>query len=210
MTGSDTDLQFPRIRHANKDNLPRELQFLQPLNAADPQYARIMVSPRKYVASQDGSPQTLAISAVIASVFNANTLAVGTWSLPPAGVGVLFEAIRANIICNDASGQIQVNAPLIIGLAGGINLVTVPPACPAPFVFPKLSGVSWQMQARQPMLCYLPSDGAFPNGPAAQIGLTNLDSTATHTYSRTLYYIYRYIYDIDWSKERVYVAGTMV
>ena len=72
-----------------------------------------------------------------------------------------------------------------------------------------ISGASFQLIADIPMTPYLPSDGAYPNGPAAVFNLLNSDSAATHTYSRVISYIYRYVYDIDTTKEKVYVMGTL-
>lgn len=193
----------------SKDTVPRELQFLQPLNASSDQATRIMVSTRKYGGSVDGSAQTLAISAAVVVQFNANTITTGSWTAPPQGAGVIFEACRAAIITGDASGKIQIAGPVIISSIPTVNARLNFNPTPLPFTFPAINGVSYQLIADMPMVPYLPSDGAYPNGPTAVFPIINTDAAATHTYTRSISYIYRYVYDIDTTKEKVYVMGTL-
>lgn len=193
----------------SKDTLPRELQFMQPLNASSDQVARIMVGPRAIITVSDPAAQTLAISAAQFTSFSANDIIAGTWTKPPGNAGVLYEAIRYGITTQDASGKIQLTVPSWIAISSGINAVIAPGNSPLPYTLPAINSCTYEIRALTPMPASLPVDPPLANGPSASIGLINTDGAATHTYKRFISYVYRYIYDIDTTKERVYVTGTL-
>src|SRR5215831_7460785 len=186
-----------------KDNLPAELQFIQPLNASDPQRARVMVSPRIWVNTVDTVDQTINANVVTYFAWHSNIITPNSWMAPPANAGVLFEMIRAGISCRDTSAKLEVTIPLLLyyGQTYNCSLTTHP--SPLPMLYPAVIGAFFEIRAQTPMPPYLPSDGAMPNGPTANMGITNTDAAAPHTYRRWIAYCLRYIYDIDWTKERV-------
>jgi hypothetical protein len=192
-----------------KDSLPRELQFIQPLSASDPQFARIMVSPRRTISVADAGNQSLAASATSLITFSANDLVAGSYSPPPAGVGLLFEHFRATIQATDTSAKLQITVPLRLALNTPLQLPLAPFVTPIPFTFPALATATYTLIAATPMPVWLPTDAPFANGPQAYFGLTNSDGAGAHTYQRYITYLYRLIYDIDSSKEKVYVLGTL-
>jgi hypothetical protein len=192
-----------------KDSLPRELQFLQPLSANDPQTARIMVGPRQLVIAQDAANQTATASSAATVQFSANTILAGAWNTPSAAIGVLYETIRANIISEDTSGKLQITIPLTIGIAPNINVPLANYPTPIPMTFPAIANAAFEIRTLPPTMPYLPTDGPYPNGPAAIFGLVNTDGAASHTYKRTIVISFRYIFDVDYTKERVYITGTL-
>lgn len=192
-----------------KDTLPRELQFVQALNANTSQFSRIMVGPRKTVSLSDSTPQSLAASTSLNFAWNANTIAAGTWTPPPTGVGVVIEMFRGAIQCADASGKLQIVGPAILSHIPGMHVGAAWNPNALPFTYPLLINVMWTLTALTPMPPYLPTDGPYSNGPAVQMILTNTDGAGAHTYNRYIGYVYRYVYDIDTSKEKVYVTGTL-
>jgi hypothetical protein len=206
--GHDLESRRPRF-WSGKDTLPRELQYLQPLNAADPQMTRIMVGPRVTININDSADQSLAASTVTQVNYSANTPVPAAWTTPPAGVGVVCETIRGSILATDNSAKLQV--------VGGLNLSCGPVATtelapfptPIPFSFPAMVNSQFRLQAHIPCMIYLPSDGLWPAGPGFSMVLSNTDAAAPHIYRRYLYATYRLVYDIDSTKERVYVMGTL-
>lgn len=194
----------------SKDTLPRELQFLQPLNASTAQFTRIMVGPRQILTSQDAADQTLTTSQATLTSFGANDLVPNSWTKPPANAGVLWEAIRYGITARDASGKIQLTIPSWIAISTGINAVIAPGNSSLPFTMPPINTALYEIRALVPMPASLPVDPPLANGPSCSIGLVNTDGAASHVYRRFISYVYRYIFDIDTSKERVYVMGTLV
>lgn len=193
----------------SKDNLPRELQFIQPLNASSAQMTRIMVSPRRAVSVSDATPQSAALSSAAIISFSANDIAAGSWSTPQTGVGVIFENMRALIQAADASGKLQINLPVRLSINTWFQLPLSANPCPLPATLPAINTAAYAAIALEPMAPWLPSDPSFTNGPTAVFGLINTDATAAHTYYRIINYVYRYIYDIDYTKERIYVTGTL-
>lgn len=191
-----------------KDPLPRELQFLQPLDASTDQARRVMVGPRQYLNVQDATDQTVAASGVVFVSYGANNIAAGSWSKPPANAGVIFEHLRANISGQDASGKLAITIPLVLGTGPIVNAPISAYALPLPFTFPA-SNVRYEIRALTPMPAYQPTDGDFSIGPTATFTIINTDGAAAHTYRRALVAIYRYFFDFDYTKERVYVLGTL-
>lgn len=190
-----------------KDPLPRELQFLQPLDASSDQAKRVMVGPRQILQVQDAADQTVAASGVVFVSFGFNNIVPGTWSKPPANAGVIFEHFRANISGQDASGKLQVTIPLVLSVGPVANVPLSQYATPVPFTFPA-SNVRYEIRALTPMPAYQPTDGDFSAGPSATFTVVNSDGAASHTYRRQLVAMFRYFYDFDYTKERVYVLGT--
>jgi len=199
----------PRI-WVSKDTLPRELQFLQPLNASSDQTARIMVGPRQTIVAGDAADQTLAASAASIQQFSANTIVTGSFSVPSQVIGIAWEQLRAYIVSRDTSAKLEITIPLILNYGPNSDVPLGAFPTPIPMLFPAIIGAQYEINALVPMRPYLPTDGAIGNGPVAIIGLTNTDGAASHVFRRAISMFYRYIYDVDYSKERVYVVGTLI
>jgi hypothetical protein len=122
---------------------------------------------------------------------------------------VVWEYASAYIVCRDNSAKLTINFPLTIALGPSVtaNRADIPTVIP--YTYPASTAIAFIWTSLMPAPPYLPSDGLLPNGPLAQVLLTNTDGAGPHTYRRNITYFYRYIYDIDWTKERVYVMGTL-
>jgi hypothetical protein len=204
----DLESRRPRI-WLGKDSLPVELQYLQPLNANDPQTTRIMVSPRQTIVGNDTADQSLALSTTVQVNYSASTIVPTAWVAPPAGVGVVIESLRGSIVATDTSGSLRVVGGLNANIGPVATAELAPFMGPLPFSFWALLNATYRIQAHIPCQVYLPSDGAWTAGPGFSVVIANSDAALAHTYRRYLYCTFRYVYDIDYTKERVYVMGTL-
>lgn len=171
---------------ADQFKAPDVISLLRPLKGRV-----ITVSSRLTVNVSDAANRTATAAQQISDFWSANTLVANSFT-PPAGAGLLIEHVDAYVTATDASGKLQFGNLAIN--AGPIGL-PIQLSFTLPWTFPAINGYAGGWVAGFNPAIVMPAD--VGNGPIAFALITNTDAGASHTYKRSLVYLYRLIFDFD-------------